>query len=240
MTNARNIDWQRALTEGAVIVFSILLAFWIDAWWNQREEDQRVDSLLHALEMEWDQNLVRIDEAIPLWDEYIAFTAQRINASLQDVDSLTPEELEKIFDSPFYTFPFFSPSMGAWNAVVLVALPDVDDVELSSAIAAWPSALERLTNLGEWLYSITDTGSGEAYSRWAQSMRSGVHPETGRTQYDSDEQRAAAYRALLRDEERLVAWRQALRAARYYKAELERVRSRLQDDLQLLRSRLDD
>lgn len=42
MKNVRSIDWQRALTEGVVIVFSILLAFWIDAWWSQREEDQRV------------------------------------------------------------------------------------------------------------------------------------------------------------------------------------------------------
>ena len=240
MRNVKNIDWQRALTEGAVIVFSILLAFWIDAWWSQREEDQRVDSLLHALEKEWGENLERIDAAIPKWDEYIAWTAQRINASLQDVDSISSEELELIFDHPMFLFPFFSPSTGAWNAVVMVALSDVRDLELSSVIAAWPSRLERLTNLREGLYSITDTESGRAYTKVQQSLRLRINPESGRIQYDSDEHNAEVYRALLRDDERLILWRQALRLARIYQDELKAVRARLNSDLELLRSELDD
>jgi len=240
MRNIGKIDWQRALTEVAVIVFSILLAFWIDAWWSQREQELRVDSLLHSLEKEWVENLGRIDDAIPIWDEYVAFTAQRINASLRDVDSLTPEDLGQIFNKSFVSWPFYSPSMGAWNAAALVALPDIDDVDLSSAIAGWPSQLERLNDLGEWLYSITDTGSGRAYSEFLQSRKIRVNPESGRSQYDSDEQTVESYRALLKDENRIVMWRQALRAARYYKSELERVRSQLQSDLELLRSKLDD
>jgi hypothetical protein len=240
MRNVRNIEWQRALTEGAVIVFSILLAFWIDAWWSQREEDQRVDSLLHALEKEWVENLDRIEEAIPTWEEYVAFTARRINASLNDVDSFTDEELGQIFDDAFFSWPYYNPSMGAWNAAVIVALPEIDDVGLSSAIAGWPSQLERLTNLGEALYSITDTGSGRAYSEFNQSHKVRVNSKNGYAQYDSDEQRVEYYRALLRDENRLVWWRQAARAAGAYTAELERVRNALQRDLELLRSKLDD
>jgi len=241
MNNVRNIAWQRALTEGAVIVFSILLAFWIDAWWSQRVEDRRVDSLLHALEKEWAQNLGRIEEAIPVWEEYVAFAAGRVNASLKDVDSFTDEEVGQIFDNAFLSsWPYYNPSMGAWNAAVLVALPEIDDVNLSSAIAGWPSQLERLTNLGEALNSITDTGSGRAYSEFNQSHKLRVNSKTGYAQYDSDEQRIESYRALLRDENRLVWWRQAARAAGAYLRELELVRSHLQRDLELLRSKLDD
>jgi len=240
MRNFKNMDWRRALTEGAVIVLSILLAFWIDAWWSQREEDQRVDSLLHALEKEWSENLERIDAALPKWDEYITWTSQRINASLQDVDSLTSEELELIFDYPSFSYPFFSLSTGAWNAVVLVALSDVRDMELSSAIAAWPSRLERLNNLREGLESITDTESGKVYSKVLQSLRLRIDPESGRINPDSDEHKAEIYRALLLDDERLVLWRQALRLARMYRDELKRVRGRLNSDLEFLRLKLDD
>jgi len=242
MRDVRRIDWQQVLTEGAVIVFSILLAFWIDAWWDQREEGNRVDHLLHALEKEWTENLDRIDDTIPIWDEYVVFTAQRINASLDDIDSLTPEDLGQIFgrSSSFVSFTFYNPSMGAWNAAVQVALPNIDDVDLSSAIAAWPSQLERLNDLGDGLYSITDTGSGRAYSEFLQSRKIRVNPESGRAQYDSDEQTVESYRALLKDENRVVLWRQASRAAGDYKSELAQVRNQLQSNLELLRSRLDD
>jgi len=185
MSNVRNIEWHRALTEVTVIVFSILLAFSIDAWWSQREEEQRVDSLLHALEKEWAEDLDRIEEAIPRWEQYVAFTAGRINASLKDVDSFADEELGQIFDNAFLisddallAWPYYNPSMGAWNAAAVVALPEIDDVDLSLAIAGWPSQLERLTNLGEALYSITDTGSGRAYSELFSRARYLSIPKT--------------------------------------------------------------
>ncbi len=32
------IEWKRLITEGGVIVVSILLAFAIDAWWHERQQ----------------------------------------------------------------------------------------------------------------------------------------------------------------------------------------------------------
>jgi hypothetical protein len=241
MRNVKSIDWQRALTEGVVIVFSILLAFWIDAWWSQREEDQRVDSLLHALEEEWAENFYRIDEAIPKWDEVIERLARRVNASLQDVDSLTPEQVQEIWEeTSFDGLPYFNPSMGAWNAVVEVGLSGIDDVELSSAIAAWPSHLGQVTIAGDALYSILETGGGRVYSEFLQSRKVRVNTENGLGQYDSDRELIEIRRALLHDENRVVSWRQGARAAGFYRSKLEQVRSQLQSDLELLRSKLDD
>lgn len=40
---------RRFLIEGSVIVFSILLAFWIDAWWEESQEREREVMLLRAL-----------------------------------------------------------------------------------------------------------------------------------------------------------------------------------------------
>jgi hypothetical protein len=33
-----NIPWKRLSAEGLAIVVSILLAFWIDAWWDTRKD----------------------------------------------------------------------------------------------------------------------------------------------------------------------------------------------------------
>ena len=37
-TNTDNIQWKRTSAEGFAIVISILLAFWIDTWWEDRKE----------------------------------------------------------------------------------------------------------------------------------------------------------------------------------------------------------
>jgi hypothetical protein len=40
-----SIPWLRVLIEGVVIVGSILLAFGIDAWWNERQETEAAEEL---------------------------------------------------------------------------------------------------------------------------------------------------------------------------------------------------
>ena len=43
------IPWARVLVEGVVIVASILLAFGIDAWWEQRQDREEERRILQAL-----------------------------------------------------------------------------------------------------------------------------------------------------------------------------------------------
>lgn len=49
METPRSTASRRFLIEGTVIVFSILLAFWIDAWWEESQEREREVMLLRAL-----------------------------------------------------------------------------------------------------------------------------------------------------------------------------------------------
>lgn len=46
MANAQEIPWARITVEGAAIVVSILLAFAIDAWWEDRAERQQERAVL--------------------------------------------------------------------------------------------------------------------------------------------------------------------------------------------------
>ena len=52
MTLFRKIPWPRILAEGVVIVVSILLAFWIDEWADERQKRDEEKKLLRAIQAE--------------------------------------------------------------------------------------------------------------------------------------------------------------------------------------------
>ncbi len=56
MTNTSDINWKRVIAEGVAIVASILLAFAIDAWWQNRNEAASEQRLLQALLAEFEHN----------------------------------------------------------------------------------------------------------------------------------------------------------------------------------------
>jgi hypothetical protein len=52
---------KRMATEGAVIVFSILLAFWIDAWWDDRQARETEATVLASIRDEVEANRAELD-----------------------------------------------------------------------------------------------------------------------------------------------------------------------------------
>ncbi len=67
MTNTNNIQWKRTAVEGVAIVISILLAFWIDTWWEDRMEARL--EVVYLLELQEDFELNKSS----LEDEAAAF-----------------------------------------------------------------------------------------------------------------------------------------------------------------------
>ena len=53
MTDTQNIPWKRISVEAAAIVASILLAFAIDAWWDEREKRNEESEILLGLQKEF-------------------------------------------------------------------------------------------------------------------------------------------------------------------------------------------
>ncbi len=72
MTDASNrkIPWPRIFVEGVVIVGSILLAFGIQAWWDGRQEAERLQQTLISLEAAFVENVEGIDEQLAVSDEF--------------------------------------------------------------------------------------------------------------------------------------------------------------------------
>jgi len=49
MNTDQNIPWPRIAVEGVAIIASILLAFWIDAWWDDRQQHDAEQVVLQTL-----------------------------------------------------------------------------------------------------------------------------------------------------------------------------------------------
>ena len=64
MSKVSEIPWPRILAEGTAIVVSILLAFSIEAWWTDRQEQAEQERILLALKKEFETNLATIEEQL--------------------------------------------------------------------------------------------------------------------------------------------------------------------------------
>jgi len=64
MNSTQNIPWKRLSVEAAAIVVSILLAFAIDTWWDERLKRIEENEQLIRLRAEFNTNIERIDERL--------------------------------------------------------------------------------------------------------------------------------------------------------------------------------
>ena len=61
MKKNQDVPWLRLSAESVAIVASILLAFTLDAWWEQQQESGFERVLLESLQLEFSQNISEID-----------------------------------------------------------------------------------------------------------------------------------------------------------------------------------
>ena len=66
MNNTQSIRWRRISVEAAAIVVSILLAFSIDAWWQDRSDQIRLKEYLSQVRADTLDNQRRLTEALQL------------------------------------------------------------------------------------------------------------------------------------------------------------------------------
>lgn len=141
------IRWKRLAAEGAAIVLSILLAFWIDAWWDarQRQADERValNALLSDLR-EYRDGLNSLDK---VYDAIRESAVTLLNASLAESSSLDDEQIDQMLYDLSWTL---NPSY--YEVPTLDALRNDDlfsgfeDVELQRDIAKLVIGIEGVQN----------------------------------------------------------------------------------------------
>jgi len=99
MTNTNNIQWGRTAAEGAAIVVSILLAFWIDTWWEDQKEARFEVVYLHELQEDFELNISTLEIMTARLEGIIRSTLVLQEQSALASPSLPVAELNENFRS---------------------------------------------------------------------------------------------------------------------------------------------
>ncbi len=159
----KEIPWLRVLTEGVVIVLSILLAFSIDAWWDGRQERDREYAALDALARDFDNAAVILDRHAAVLESTAAAAKILLgwtgpNARPRPADSLATLMV------PMWRLTRFEPPMGTLDA--LLGSGDfrlVRSDQLRGALAAFRAQLASMNR-------TQDYGRDVAFGLWAPYM----------------------------------------------------------------------
>ena len=142
MTEPRIIAWKRITVEAVAIVASILLAFAIDAWWQERNEVEQERELLQAL---LDDFTVSKDETEDWRRFHLAVEASTktlLEGAISIDSALTGDKLRRLvsdltwFDSDSHF------ATGALNSLVNGGnLSKIRNDTLRRLVADWPSRI---------------------------------------------------------------------------------------------------
>jgi len=99
MTNTNNIQWGRTAAEGVAIVFSILLAFWIDTWWNGQQDARFEVVYLYELQEDFELNKSTLEKMTARLEGILRSTLVLQEQSALTSPSLPVAELNENFRS---------------------------------------------------------------------------------------------------------------------------------------------
>lgn len=132
-------QWLRIGAEAFAIVAGILIAFAIDAWWQERQDDRWQREQLVALRDEFEANLSSLDWVVRM-DEHIAGNIDVL------LDEAGRRQIGDTFELPNSTLASLihwrtsDISTGSLDALLASGrLGDIDDDAIRLKLAEWPS-----------------------------------------------------------------------------------------------------
>jgi hypothetical protein len=145
MANNRDISWTRIFAEGGAILVSILLAFWIDAWWEDRSDAIQERSLLNALMQDF--------QAAQNEFQRISAAHQKVFGSMETIlywaeaGSVPAEDIASVdaFLGSVFNRSTFDPPMGAVDTILSSGrLELLGNPKLVTELTRWRSLVEDL------------------------------------------------------------------------------------------------
>ena len=139
MNELEKISWKRLLAEGAAIVGGILLAFAIDAWWQDRVDFNEEQRLIAALVVEFESNIRVLKEARAEYEQRYLDAAELLEyLDTKGADS-DQTRLGELVQSLFAASTIHLES-GTFDALLASGkLNLIRNDELRTRLAAWPS-----------------------------------------------------------------------------------------------------
>lgn len=159
------LPWRRFAAEAGIIVFSILMAFAVDRWWEGYQDAKRRALLLEDLEAELVENRDRLEEVLARQRLRVDRLDRLLNEVTPEAVGLDDDSIAALQDQVFFQVNF-TPAFGILDLLIqsgeLTLLPSRD---LRARLAGLPSAYGGFLNNQERLQInlspaiIFDTGS---------------------------------------------------------------------------------
>ena len=96
MTSTSEIQWKRLSAEAIAIIASILLAFWIDAWWEDKQIHLAEREILSALVVDLEEKRRRISWNRQLAGAIMQSAEKLLSLALDDTVNLESNEIDKL------------------------------------------------------------------------------------------------------------------------------------------------
>jgi len=143
MPNSKQIPWVRIAAEGGAIVISILLAFWIEAWWIDRQSDRDERDYLSTLQTALINQRSNFEGIMQYASSLRNFNRTLLDAAVNPEDRLSDDELDQLISYLTWYVPADnSPGLNSLLASENIAL--VSNSQLKFKLGALHANLANL------------------------------------------------------------------------------------------------
>lgn len=145
MNTDRTIPWRRIAVEGVAIVASILLAFAIDAWWDDRQRDETEQVVLQTLLDDLRVKQVLLADMNEFCEAIIGSAATLLRAASSTEQKLSEDSIDRLISDTWWVS-----NDALWDSAPLSQLVAggnlslISNAELVQELAALQVAIERL------------------------------------------------------------------------------------------------
>lgn len=129
----------------SLIVISILIAFFLDAWWDEQTEQREISDNLQAVYQDFRSTKDELDKVVDANIAYVRDVTKLISLELNELirlDAKSRSELAYLLPRGGLTF---DPVLGSVEALISSGqLNRVRNLQLRSLIAAWPALMDEI------------------------------------------------------------------------------------------------
>jgi hypothetical protein len=237
MSIAQDIPWSRLAAESAAIVASILFAFAIDAWWDQRQEAAEAQQILLNLQTEFIDYEKQLESQL---ESMLGQTesARQLLMAVVSKSAVPAPTMDRYLRSLIWA-PTFDPPSGARDAVIASGeLETIPNAQLRAYLASWPTTIDEVRDnqlaMRDFILTTFDpylARQGVPISRIQPNMRDDASlPKM------SDEDADQIYRRLISDPE--FGALAEIRYGWFNPEEVERAIGRAEEILNLIENEL--
>ncbi len=156
MAYGNQIQWKRVSAEGAAIVISILLAFSIQAWWDDRNEADLERRLLTALLVEFEQNGELLRQAREDYEQRYTDAIRILELMDGDPAEIDEPEFNRLVGSLLWRRTFHLESGAHDGLLASGELSLIRDGALRNRLSAWPSYVAEWSEEQDMVFSFVN------------------------------------------------------------------------------------